>query len=420
MNSQLHGYTLDNDDAAGFPETATRVPYRPRLVLRWCALAVPGLLVAGTCGAGSDEVFANGFESSVFSAPPPDLLVFDGVFPDPDPDGASFRIKCDVSHGNYDDPIVFPGLQDHSHLHIYLGNTEVDYATTEASLVATGDSTCQGGHLNRSAYWTPAVLAPQFGPGGEPLLDAHGNSLLEVVTPTAFAVPESQADIYYKAAVDDLESIQAMPAGLRMIAGRATANPSQPQELRVVRWSCSSTPIMGIDDFSEHIPACEIGDVVNLSLTFPSCWTGVALDAPDHASHMAYSEALPDGNGGFTLTCPPTHPVRLAEVSYNFGFPVTAANANPSGDSGSWRVASDAYDTRIDPGGYSFHGDWFMAWHPEIAETWARDCLRAGRHCAGGALGNGWRLLGPFPGSGDIPPPVHCGMGPSMPMHADC
>jgi hypothetical protein len=205
-----------------------------------------------------------------------------------------------------------------------------------------------------------------------------------------------------------------MPAGLRMIAGRGQSTPATPQDLRVIRWSCNSMPITSFEDYLAHIPSCNIGDVVNLSIMFPSCWDGVNLDAPDHASHMAYSEALPVAGGGLTITCPATHPVRLSQVSYNMGFPVTLQNANPAGNSGSWRLASDMYDTTTAAGGYSVHGDWFMAWEPEIAETWARDCLRAGRNCAGGELGNGWRLLGPFSGPNTIPPVRNCGAPPSM------
>ena len=333
--------------------------------------------------------------ASAFDVPSPSLE-YHGVPPEPDPDGGSFRIKCELSHGSYDDPIVYPGQPGAAHLHTYFGNEEADAFSDEVSLFTSGPSTCQGDAFNRSAYWVPALLHPRY-EGGQPVLNDDGSPTLGVVLPTdgPFA-----PDIYYKAGVDDLASIQPMPRGLRMIAGRATATGPQPTE--VVRWSCASWTITSADDYVGYVPACAAGDEVRLTITFPPCWNGVDLDAPDHQSHLAYVTWSPEAG----IHCPASHPVALPQVSYNFGFPVTAENAGADGDSGEWRLASDMYEvSAAQPGGFSAHGDWFMAWHPEIVETFVEACLHAGRHCAGGDLGNGWSLVGMRPGSGEIPDP---------------
>lgn len=327
---------------------------------------------------------------SVFEAPPP-TLVHHGVTPEPDPDGGSFRIKCEFSHANYDDPIVFPGEPGRAHLHLYLGNMLADASSTINSMVTTGDSSCNGGWLNRSAYWVPALLAP--------LADGSYHFVLPTDGPFS-------PDIYYKSAVDNLAAIQPMPHGLRMIAGDGSA--TGPQERRVVRWSCESWPIRSGDDFATHIPRCAVGDQVALTVTFPSCWDGQALYRADQ-SHMAYPEAFPTTGGGYEHRCPESHPVTLPVVSYNFFYPVTSENA-PQGDSRGWRLSSDRYEvSEAMPGGYSAHGDWFMAWHPEIMQALVVHCLHAGRHCAGGDLGNGWRLGGLTPGPGTIPPIINHG-----------
>src|SRR5215204_5259145 len=74
-----------------------------------------------------------------------------------DPVGA-FRFICNASHNKYDDPIVYPGQAGKSHLHTFFGNTTANASSTYESLRSAGDSSCQGGPLNRSAYWVPSML----------------------------------------------------------------------------------------------------------------------------------------------------------------------------------------------------------------------------------------------------------------------
>ena len=70
----------------------------------------------------------------------------------------SFRTTCSLAKFAFEDPIVYPGRSGVSHLHMFFGNTAMDANTTTASIVDAGNSTCRGGILNRTAYWTPAVI----------------------------------------------------------------------------------------------------------------------------------------------------------------------------------------------------------------------------------------------------------------------
>ena len=106
----------------------------------------------------------------------------------------NFRTFCGFSHLSYDDPIVYPGQPGASHLHMYFGNTGANAHSTYQSLRSSGSSTCQGGPLNRTGYWVPAM---------------H-NAAGRVVVPEYF-------ELYYKGngSQDMIRGIQTYPNGLR-------------------------------------------------------------------------------------------------------------------------------------------------------------------------------------------------------------
>ena len=76
--------------------------------------------------------------------------------------GNNFYVNCKFSHTADDDPIVFPGQSGKSHLHMFIGNTGANANSTYQSLRTTGGSTCdnqgQSFAINRSSYWTPAMM----------------------------------------------------------------------------------------------------------------------------------------------------------------------------------------------------------------------------------------------------------------------
>jgi hypothetical protein len=114
---------------------------------------------------------------------------------------------------------------------------------------------------------------------------------------------------------------------------------------------------------------------------------------------MAYSVGNYPNPG---QSCPATHPVALPQVSYHIDYPLWPETLGPDGDSREWFLASDHYAvTSSQPGGYSAHGDWFMAWDPQVMATWVQNCINEERHCANGDLGNGFRLASLVPGVGN-------------------
>jgi Domain of unknown function (DUF1996) len=268
----------------------------------------------------------------------------------------AFRTNCGYSHFNFDDPLIFPGVQNATHLHVYWGNTLADFRSTPASMASTGNSTCTGGTLNRTAYWAPAVIDTRTGRPQTPL----------------------PLSIYYKVGYNGLPNaaIRPFPSGLRMIAGNSKA--TTPQSGQISNFYCHSS------SFSSGpmatIPAvCPAGANLVQEVAFPQCWDGVNLDSPDHKSHMTY----PSGNA-----CPASHPVPIPHVIYEINYRVTEANATQF-----WRLSSDINGT---PAGSTSHADWFSAWDNSIVATWVTRVLNPGLDGQTYMLGDG-RVLGGQP-----------------------
>jgi hypothetical protein len=268
----------------------------------------------------------------------------------------NFRFLCRMSHLGHDDPIVHPGRPGATHLHMFFGNDAVDATSDYQSLREHGDSTCQGGPVNRSGYWIPAVLTPDG----------------DVVRPEYISV-------YYKgpgtAADGSLVDVVAFPAGLRMIAGQDVHAPVEDPRFD---WYCEIDQVK-----SERIPNCGLDELVGVSLVFPTCWNGTDLDAPDHRSHVVYE--VWDPHTGIP-SCPPSHPVVLPEFTLGVWF-------EHDGNSADWYLSSDREDGHATfANGESFHGDWFGAWDPDIQQLWIDRCINGLLDCAGGQLGDGTRL----------------------------
>ena len=268
-----------------------------------------------------------------------------------DPTG-NFRFICTASHFAYDDPIGKPGQPGAAHLHLFFGNTAANAFSTYASLRAAGDGTCDGGQLNRSAYWVPALLDTSDVP----------------------QVPE-YITMYYKGngpSIADIRRIQPMPAGLKMIAGYDATDPSAGQ---AYHWMCEDGTGVG-----PNIPNCRPGSHIGAVVDFPSCWDGVNVDSADHRHHLAYLTYA--GGGG--AHCPPGYPVMLPQVTFGIWYPYRAGTA-------AWRLSSDM----AVPGahGSTFHADWFGAWDPAIQAEFTLHCINELRNCISGQLGDGRSLV---------------------------
>jgi hypothetical protein len=268
-------------------------------------------------------------------------------------DIGQFRIMCTFSHMNFDDPIVYPGRPGAAHLHTFFGNTGANASSTEQSIRDTGNSTCLGGTINRSAYWVPSMID----------------------TATGKPVVPDVAVFYYKQGymISPSRAIQPMPAGLRMIAGDPTN--SQPGSFGI-RFNCFDG--QASRQYGYEIPNCPVGSQLYQEIFFPQCWDGRNLDSPDHKSHMSYPVEVPGG-----YSCPGSHPVPLPQVTFNIAYAVQTKDAPRN-----WRLSSDTYDTSR-PGGYSSHGDWFNGWKKDVSDAWNAGCVQATRDCHVQLLGDG-------------------------------
>jgi Domain of unknown function (DUF1996) len=268
-------------------------------------------------------------------------------------DIGAFRVPCEVSHFGFNDPLVFPGKPGASHLHMFFGNTSTDANSTADSVANTGNSTCAGGILDRTAYWVPA------------LIDGTGNVVL----------PDS-AIFYYKTGYLGIKpsDVKPMPKGLRMISGNSSLSSAQGQG----NWGCIETYIGHKDSIQDVLndPRCTAGNHVQLGIDFPQCWDGKNLDSSDHKSHMANPV-----NGA----CPSTHPVPIPVISFNIRYPI------PQNAQG-WHLSSDMYDYASKGGGFSAHGDWWDGWDQDIEKAWIENCDNASKDCHGYLLGDGRTL----------------------------
>lgn len=267
-----------------------------------------------------------------------------------------FRFSCDFSHMGFNDPIVFPGKQGATHLHVFFGNTAIDHASTQQSIQTTGNSTCAGGTANRTGYWVPAMIDTKDGTPLKP----------------------SEIMLYYKSDALPYGNVKPYPAGLRMIAGDMKS--SGPQDR--TDYGCLG-PNGEELRYKSIPPNCGVGWTVEMTINFPMCWDGVNLDSPDHKSHMSFTVW---DNEARKVACPTSHPVLLPGLTEKIKYKVTEA-----GSTARWRLSSDNYDKTL-PGGYSIHADWFNGWDAAVQDIWIKNCLQANRDCHGFLLGDGTAL----------------------------
>jgi hypothetical protein len=231
----------------------------------------------------------------------------------------SFAIRCDFSHRNNDDPIVHPGVQGAAHSHDFFGNTSTNYLSTYESLRAAG-TTCLK-PADTASYWIPTV-------------SWNG----KVLKP-------QRAIFYYRGAFHDPKTVQAPPAGLKVVPNTH------------VRWQCAGDGNV----FTTDPPTqCSSGGF-RVRVNFPDCSDG-RTDSADHRSHMAYSEPQADST---YRRCPQTHPTPVAMLVATIKFRIPTSK-------GQITLSSDH------PGehGDSMHADFFNAWDQAVLEDLVATCIR--------------------------------------------
>lgn len=279
-------------------------------------------------------------------------------------DIGSFRVQCTVSHMNFDDPMVFKNIQNATHHHTYYGHINVKFDTDLMTLADSGNSTCHGGIMNRSAYWHPTMI------------DIRTNA---PVTPDG-----NTAMFYYKTGYGGVAPrfVTAPPRGLRMLSGNPKAiNASEAQN---IRYACVNPATGHANVRTQNIQNCPVGQRLLMEVFFPQCWDGKNLDSPNHKDHMAQPVGSRTENG-----CPVSHPVPIPEITLNMNFTITSAN-----QSANWRLSSDNYAFNGSNAGYSGHADWVNGWNEAIFTGIVRNCLNPSRDCKSHLLGDGRMFFG--------------------------
>lgn len=274
-----------------------------------------------------------------------------------------FRVGCQYSHFNFDDPIVYPGQPGKAHLHMFWGNTHVDANThydpndtSQNSLTKYGGGSCQGAELNRTAYWMPA------------LMDGNGN----VVVPKSIVV-------YYKTNnnTSQAQAASILPAGLKMIGGNSKGN-TNVTGYRELEWNCyddSASWTYPLDAYGNTagrtIPAtCPSGHWLHSIISFPQCYRGSGFELTD-TQFQDEQQNCPSGW------------VHMPQVQYIIDWP-----KSPTGSYANWYLSSDRMmGQTVKPNGSTLHGDWFGGWNDTVMNTWTNGCIRALRNCSLGQMG---------------------------------
>lgn len=330
--------------------------------------------------------------------------------PGHDPDTAAFRTECALSHVAADDPILYPGQPGRAHTHDFFGSTETDAYTTDP----TGTpSTCFGGTLNSTAYWSPVLYNASTAAVENGVLVAD---MVDHLSMESGAIRGFPLQTYYKSGYHGVIGpmiTRWFPQGLRIITGNMHTTTAQ--STQVMYWSCANSARVddiynGINHRTEIPPDCPAGKVLQMSTTFPNCWDGVNLDSPSHGvdpghprggggtGHMAYPLGWPD------LGCASTHPIPLPEIMQHVRWIV------PPGGTAGLLLSSDVGGQRP---GWSGHNDWWNGWDPEVGQSIIDTCFGPNTHdCQ-------MNLVGPNGGDGyvalDGPPVPPVGLEPTPP-----
>jgi Domain of unknown function (DUF1996) len=257
---------------------------------------------------------------------------------------AVFVTRCNYSHRNMDDPIVFPDQPGAAHSHDFFANRSTDYASTYESLRkftgptrATKSGTTCVNPDDKSAYWIPTMS----------WTDNSGTRKLKAST----------AHFYYRSGGKPPEDVQPPPPGLKVVPNTH------------VNWRCAQDTAVTPSPPTR----CSSGTLV-VSIRFPDCLANDSSGQPlldtgpndpnPHRSHMAYADLQSDG----TKLCPAdTHPYPIAALTMEVKFKIPTT-------SGTVSLSSDHPDV---PPGSTMHADFFNAWDQDKLTALVESCINA-------------------------------------------
>jgi hypothetical protein len=324
---------------------------------------------------------------------------------------AKLRFFCNPSHYRYDDPIINPGAPGATHLHVFFGNMSAGPSSTYYTLRKTGAGSCQGGILNRTAYWMPAMIDPVRNKVVVPRVIEFYYHINEFERFLSQSVPGE----YTSAACPGIAATRAcptygvrdIPKGLRLVSG---VNPATGVngDGNQIYWSCINpntgasngeiikpvfhdpdTPSNGIQNcVSTNDGASSTSFTIQVTLQTQDCWNG-ELDSEDHHTHVKARVS----DGVSRNICPTTHPYLLPSLVL-----IVAYDVDDTYDYKNWFLSSDRHNGATWRGGSTFHADFLWAWDPDVMRLqvdniWALDGVAAHRTCAAGCLGDGTKLI---------------------------
>ncbi len=250
-----------------------------------------------------------------------------------DDSAGQFWVRCPFSHAAMDDPIVFPGQPDASHMHDFFGNKTTSAASTEGSMLA-GSTTCRI-PSDTAGYWSPTAYLD-----GVP------------IKPPVMRV-------YYLGMRDF--TVGSIPAGLKMIGGNKSA--TSPEDNPHVFWYCGETVSVKtpkMDAPYDCTPWSQYKFVDGLIgvVDMPNCWNGAGLEPIDVIYQIAGE-------------CPPGFDHVLPRVSERIHFGIMNP-MNPDGTVG-LTLSSGPYLT--------LHADFWNTWQQARLDQLVADCLVARVGC---------------------------------------
>jgi hypothetical protein len=310
-------------------------------------------------------------------------------------DDGKLRFICRFSHLAYDDPVVNPGVPGAAHLHLFFGNTLTNANSTYNSLRVSGDGTCDGGPLNRTAYWMPAMIDSSVNKVRIPeyfewyYADARSD-LVDFASPVcggAGLLQDGRA-----AACPNMQAIKKIERGMKAVfgfkpsAGRfpdtyyrsdltTFAGPLGNVDPFATSWVCHDTsgnivpgvatgyrylshrsnPSLGVTGDAN----CPSSGQISFRAGNPYCWDGTH-DSTDHYIHFAY----PSQDGSGNLVCPTTHPKLFQQFTviavWNYTGGISSVN--------SWYLSSDRHNGANFEAGESFHWDMMWAWNDSVQQ----------------------------------------------------
>lgn len=261
------------------------------------------------------------------------------------------RFLCEFSHLGYDDPIVNPGQPGAAHLHLFFGNTLTNANSTYASLRASGDGTCDGGPLNRTAYWMPAMIDSSVAKVRVPLYfewyynNTERAKLVSYTSPTCPGNLQSP-DNRPIACSPPQQPLKKIERGMRAVFGfRPSANsypasymvggvtggggtPLPQGDILASAWVCQSTGGLGAINLTKGYRYLSHRSTPSLGLTSNTGTFTVTIASPAVITDIAHGRAANEYVGFTTTGALPTDTATSASLAAQGYYVKTVTDAD--------------------------------------------------------------------------------------------